>query len=56
VKDDDEFCMQIDAHTIVAKGWDVLLMEQWARYLSRVTCIEGIELNDIKSKSHFISI
>ncbi len=31
VKQHDDFCMQIDAHTVVAKGWDVFLMSEWGR-------------------------
>eukprot|EP00924_Labyrinthula_sp_SR-Ha-C_P014127 maker-scaffold_77-snap-gene-0.1-mRNA-1 protein AED:0.02 eAED:0.02 QI:8/1/1/1/1/1/2/568/462 len=29
VKQDDEFCMQIDAHTIFKKNWDELMLNQW---------------------------
>mmetsp|Transcript_1306 Transcript_1306/g.1907 ORF Transcript_1306/g.1907 Transcript_1306/m.1907 type:complete len:470 (+) Transcript_1306:164-1573(+) len=29
LEDEDEFCMQIDAHTIFKKGWDVSMLEQW---------------------------
>lgn len=27
----DDFCMQIDAHTLVVDNWDVLLLEDWGR-------------------------
>jgi hypothetical protein len=26
----EEFCLQIDAHTVFAKGWDTSLVQQWA--------------------------
>ena len=28
---DEDFCMQIDAHTIFAKNWDLLMLDQWGR-------------------------
>lgn len=31
VKDGDDFCMQIDAHTKVVKDWDVLIIQQWVQ-------------------------
>jgi len=29
INDDDDFCMQIDAHTDVVPGWDVSMVGQW---------------------------
>ncbi|KAH9258532.1 hypothetical protein BASA81_003034 [Batrachochytrium salamandrivorans] len=29
--DRDEFCMQIDAHTLVVQDWDSLLLEDWGK-------------------------
>ncbi|CAK9002413.1 [Skp1-protein]-hydroxyproline N-acetylglucosaminyltransferase (Glycosyltransferase GnT51) (Skp1-HyPro GlcNAc-transferase) (UDP-GlcNAc:Skp1-hydroxyproline GlcNAc-transferase) (Skp1 GlcNAc-Tase) (UDP-GlcNAc:hydroxyproline polypeptide GlcNAc-transferase) [Durusdinium trenchii] len=28
--EDEDFCMQIDAHTVFKKGWDSLMLRQWA--------------------------
>jgi hypothetical protein len=32
---DEDFCMQIDAHTEVAKDWDVRMLLEWGRYIYR---------------------
>ncbi|KAH9259096.1 hypothetical protein BASA81_002716 [Batrachochytrium salamandrivorans] len=29
--DQDDFCLQIDAHTVVVKGWDTLILEDWGK-------------------------
>merc|ERR1711871_1344628 len=29
VRDEDDFCMQIDAHTDVQPGWDISMIDQW---------------------------
>jgi hypothetical protein len=48
----EEFCMQIDAHTTFVKGWDDLAVEQWKQTQNEFGILSNVPVPKTEEEAH----